>query len=113
MAYSRGAVERAMKKQEVILRAIAGKLIWVQAADPESHSSALPCGGPLGAQGAARLARGGERGQLHVLEVREPPDIASVPPLLWRVWAFARAGFVTSRTVTRQRRCPSTRRSAP
>ena len=33
MVYSRGAVERAMKKQEVILRAIAEKLTWVQAAD--------------------------------------------------------------------------------
>ena len=33
MAYSRGAVERAMKVQEVILRAIDGKLTWVQAAD--------------------------------------------------------------------------------
>jgi len=31
MAYSRGAVERAMKVQEVILRAIDGKLTWVQA----------------------------------------------------------------------------------
>src|SRR5213080_1327955 len=33
MAYSRGAVERAMKVQEVILRALDGKLTWLQAAD--------------------------------------------------------------------------------
>jgi len=33
MAYSAGAVERAMKVQEVILRALSGQLTWVQAAD--------------------------------------------------------------------------------
>src|SRR5438105_433858 len=33
MAYSLGAVERAMKIQEVILRALDGKLTWLQAAD--------------------------------------------------------------------------------
>src|SRR5215470_13063838 len=33
MAYAFGAVERAMKVQEVILRALAGKLSWLQAAD--------------------------------------------------------------------------------
>jgi hypothetical protein len=33
MAYSRDAVERAMKVQEVILRAIDGQLTWGQAAD--------------------------------------------------------------------------------
>src|SRR5215472_3368045 len=33
MAYALGAVERAMKVQEVILRALAGKLTWLQAAD--------------------------------------------------------------------------------
>ena len=33
MTYARGAVERAMKVQEVILRALAGKLTWLQAAD--------------------------------------------------------------------------------
>jgi len=33
MAYSLGAVERAMKVQEVILRALDGKLTWLQAAD--------------------------------------------------------------------------------
>jgi transposase len=33
MAYPPGAVERAMKVQEVILRAIAGQLTWVQAAE--------------------------------------------------------------------------------
>src|SRR5262252_8065964 len=33
MAYPQSAVERAMKVQEVILRAIDGKLTWVQAAD--------------------------------------------------------------------------------
>ena len=33
MAYSLGAVERAMKVQEVILRAIDGQLTWLQAAD--------------------------------------------------------------------------------
>src|SRR3989441_8739004 len=33
MAYSLGAVERAMKVQEVILRAVDGKLTWLQAAD--------------------------------------------------------------------------------
>ena len=33
MAYPRGAVERAMKVQEVIVRALAGKLTWLQAAD--------------------------------------------------------------------------------
>ena len=38
MAYSRGAVERAMKVQEVILRAIDGKLTWVQAADILDYS---------------------------------------------------------------------------
>src|SRR5438128_2579720 len=38
MAYSRGAVERAMKVQEVILRAIDGKLTWVQAADILGYS---------------------------------------------------------------------------
>src|SRR2546427_79581 len=38
MAYSRGAVERAMKVQEVILRAIDGKLTWVQAADMLGYS---------------------------------------------------------------------------
>src|SRR5213076_2210976 len=38
MAYPRGAVERAMKVQEVILRAIDGKLTWVQAADILGYS---------------------------------------------------------------------------
>ena len=33
MAYSLGAVERAMKVQEVILRAVDGQLTWLQAAD--------------------------------------------------------------------------------
>ena len=33
MAYSAGAVERAMKVQEVILQALSGQLTWVQAAD--------------------------------------------------------------------------------
>jgi transposase len=33
MAYPPGAVERAMKVQEVILRALDGKLSWLQAAD--------------------------------------------------------------------------------
>jgi transposase len=33
MAYPRGVVERAMKVQEVIVRALAGTLTWVQAAD--------------------------------------------------------------------------------
>jgi hypothetical protein len=38
MAYSRGAVERAVKMQEVILWAIDGKLTWVQAADILGYS---------------------------------------------------------------------------
>lgn len=33
MAYSPGAVERALKVQEVLLRAMAGQLTWIQAAD--------------------------------------------------------------------------------
>jgi hypothetical protein len=33
MPYARGAVERAMKVQEVILRALAGKLTWIEAAE--------------------------------------------------------------------------------
>jgi hypothetical protein len=33
MAYPPGAVERAMKVQEVIVRAIAGQLTWIQAAE--------------------------------------------------------------------------------
>ena len=33
MAYARGVVERAMKVQEVILRALSGRLTWLQAAD--------------------------------------------------------------------------------
>jgi transposase len=33
MPYPAGAVERAMKAQEVILRAIAGQLTWIQAAE--------------------------------------------------------------------------------
>jgi hypothetical protein len=33
MAYPLSAVERAMKVQEVIVRALAGKLTWLQAAD--------------------------------------------------------------------------------
>ena len=33
MAYPVGAVERAMKLQEVILRALSGQLTWLQAAD--------------------------------------------------------------------------------
>jgi transposase len=33
MAYSAGAVERAMKVQEVVLRALSGQLTWLQAAD--------------------------------------------------------------------------------
>src|SRR5499426_4719167 len=33
MAYPRSAVERAMKVQEVIVQALAGKLTWLQAAD--------------------------------------------------------------------------------
>jgi hypothetical protein len=33
MGYVRGAVERAMKVQEVILRALSGQLTWLQAAD--------------------------------------------------------------------------------
>lgn len=33
MPYALGAVERAMKVQEVVLRALAGKLTWLQAAD--------------------------------------------------------------------------------
>jgi len=33
MAYPPSVVERAMKVQEVILRALAGQLTWIQAAD--------------------------------------------------------------------------------
>lgn len=33
MAYAPGAVERAMKAQEVIVRALAGELSWIQAAE--------------------------------------------------------------------------------
>jgi hypothetical protein len=33
MAYPEGVVERAMKVQEVIVRALAGQLTWLQAAD--------------------------------------------------------------------------------
>lgn len=33
MAYAPGAVERAMKVQDVIVQAIAGKLTWIQAAE--------------------------------------------------------------------------------
>ena len=33
MSYPRGVVERAMKVQEVIVRALAGKLSWIQAAE--------------------------------------------------------------------------------
>src|SRR5262245_44774926 len=33
MSYPPGAVERAMKAQEVILQALAGQLTWIQAAD--------------------------------------------------------------------------------
>src|SRR5262250_162716 len=33
MAYAPGAVERAMKVQEVIVQAIAGRLTWIQAAE--------------------------------------------------------------------------------
>ena len=33
MSYARGVVERAMKVQEVILRALSGQLTWLQAAD--------------------------------------------------------------------------------
>src|SRR5262245_62205663 len=33
MAYAPGAVERAMKAQEVIVRALAGTLTWIQAAE--------------------------------------------------------------------------------
>src|SRR5262249_39260096 len=33
MAYAPGAVERAMKVQEVIVQAIAGTLTWIQAAE--------------------------------------------------------------------------------
>src|SRR6266511_1679198 len=33
MVYPRSAVERAMKVQEVIVRALAGKLTWLQAAE--------------------------------------------------------------------------------
>ena len=47
MAYPRGAVERAMKVQEVILRAMDGKLTWMQAADilgysPRTHPATAP-----------------------------------------------------------------------
>src|SRR5262250_3234939 len=38
MAYPQAAVERAMKVQEVILRAIDGQLSWVQAADILGYS---------------------------------------------------------------------------
>jgi hypothetical protein len=38
MAYARAAVERAMKVQEVILRAIDGQLTWGQAADILGYS---------------------------------------------------------------------------
>ena len=33
MSYAPGVVERAMKVQEVIVRALAGQLSWIQAAD--------------------------------------------------------------------------------
>ncbi len=39
MAYARGVVERAMKVQEVILRALSGRLTWLQAADILGRSS--------------------------------------------------------------------------
>ena len=38
MAYPQSAVERAMKVQEGILRAIDGKLTWLQAADILGYS---------------------------------------------------------------------------
>ena len=38
MAYPLGAVERAMKVQEVVLRTLDGKLSWLQAADIPGRS---------------------------------------------------------------------------
>ena len=38
MAYPLGAVERAMKVQEVVLRTLDGKLSWLQAADVPGRS---------------------------------------------------------------------------
>ena len=45
MAYPPGAVERAMKAHEVIMRALNGQLTWIQAAEilgrqPAEHSAA-------------------------------------------------------------------------
>ena len=57
MAYSRVAVERAMKVQEVILRAIDGKLTWVQAADILGYSPHSPLTLPRASQGATRTRR--------------------------------------------------------
>ncbi len=37
MAYAPGAVERAMKVQEVILRAFSGQLTWLQGPESPQH----------------------------------------------------------------------------
>src|SRR5438034_968211 len=47
MPYARGVVERAMTIQEVILRAIAGQLTWLQAADIRRRREPRPCFGEL------------------------------------------------------------------
>src|SRR5436309_129051 len=57
MAYSRGAVERAMKVEEVILRAIDGKLTWVQAADILGYSLSFAKSAPEGDRPAVRAHR--------------------------------------------------------
>ena len=47
MVFAAAAVERAMKVQEVIMRALGGALTWLQAADILGSPEPAPVAGPV------------------------------------------------------------------
>src|SRR5215470_9442524 len=75
MAYAPGAVERAMKVQEVIVQAIAGKLTWIQAAE------ILGCSARTIRRYRWRLERDGYDG---LFDRRRRLPSPTRPPRAWR-----------------------------
>src|SRR3989304_2735557 len=112
MRYGAPAVERAMKMQEIVLRAISGQLTWLQAADIlglsprtvrrwRARDERQGGGGPLGRGGGGGGAppRGGGAG---------PPAGAAGPPWFCRGVGFIVLGVPSSRLVA----APASRRRA-
>src|SRR5262245_64980302 len=100
MAYPVGAVERAMKVQEVILRALSGQLTWLQAADILGRSPRSIRRLRLRYEGS------GEAGMLDPRRQTPSPKRAPVSEVerLLRLYATHYRGFNVRHFVRRARR---------